>query len=287
MLGRRTTRDSDAAAVARRRLAVIAAEFDRGPRPDVGSSSASPPAVRPAPLPGPAGFEGGRHRGETGAWEWGRRRLTLHHVAVLSLLIAVLVAAAAWWALRAAPEVHTVPLTSASLSAPALTATPPGPGTPPVSTPSGGVPAVSTTGSTLVVDVAGKVRHPGIVELPVGSRVVDAIAAAGGVRPGVHTAALNLARLLLDGEQIVVGPADFGAAPPPAAAPSETTLISVDINTATQTELETLPGIGPVTATAIIDWRTENGPFSSVDDLLDVSGIGDATLADIEPYVHV
>ncbi len=222
-----------------------------------------------------------------GAWEWGRRRLTAQHVAVVAVLIAVLVAAAAWWALRAAPDVRSVPLTNASLSAPALTATPPGLGTPPASTPSGGVPAATTGGPLLVVDVAGKVRHPGIVELAPGSRVVDALVAAGGVRPGVDTAALNLARLLLDGEQIVVGLAVPAVGPPAVGSPSETAPISVDINTATQTELETLPGIGPVTATAIIDWRTENGAFTTVDDLLDVSGIGDATLADLEPYVHV
>ncbi len=243
--------------------------------------------MRPAPLPERAGFEGGRHRGETGAWEWGRRRLTAHHVAVVAVLIAVFVAAAAWWALRAAPDVRSVPLTNAALSAPALTATPTGPGTPPASTPAGGVPAATTDGPLLVVDVAGKVRHPGIVELPPGSRVVDALVAAGGVRPGVDTAALNLARLLLDGEQIVVGLAVPAVGPPLVGSPSETTPISIDINTATQAELETLPGIGPVTATAIIDWRTQNGSFATVDDLLDVSGIGDATLADIEPYVHV
>ncbi len=244
--------------------------------------------MRPAPPPLRVGFEGGRHRGETGAWEWGRRRLTIHHVAVLAVLAAVLVAAAAWWALRAAPDVQSVPLTTASLSTAGQPSTPLSPGTPPVSTPSGGVPASTTTGADLVIDVAGKVRHPGIVELPVGSRVVDALAAAGGVRPGVDTAALNLARVLVDGEQIVVGLVVPPGAPPVAAgAPSTTTPASVDINTATQPELETLPGIGPVTATAIIDWRTQNGPFGSVDDLLDVSGIGDATLADIAPYVHV
>ncbi len=288
MLGRRTTRDSDAAAVARRRLAAIAAEFDRGRRPDEGSSSAPPPVVRPAPFPQRVGYEGGRHRGETGAREWGRRRLTLHHVAVLAVLAAMLVAGAAWWALRSAPDVQNVPLSNASLSAPGELSTPTSPGTPPASTPSDGVPASTTAGPDLVIDVAGRVRHPGIVELPVGSRVVDAIAAAGGARPGVDTAALNLARVLIDGEQIVVGLAVPAGAPPVGAtAPSGTTPTSVNINTAAQPELETLPGIGPVTAAAIIDWRTHNGPFGSVEDLLDVSGIGDATLADIEPYVHV
>jgi competence protein ComEA len=146
----------------------------------------------------------------------------------------------------------------------------------------------------LVVDVAGKVRRPGIVELPAGSRVIDALTAAGGPRPGVDTAGLNLARPLVDGEQIVVG-LDVPAAPPvggpptTAGATAGATAVpaSVDINTADQTELETLPGIGPVTAQSILAWRSENGLFASVEQLLDVSGIGEATLADIEPYVHV
>jgi competence protein ComEA len=143
-----------------------------------------------------------------------------------------------------------------------------------------------------VVDVAGRVRHPGIVELPAGSRVVDALEAAGGPRPGVRTAQLNLARPLVDGEQVMVGfhvPA-IGAvtAPPPAGVTaSGPAPASVDINTATESELETLPGIGPVTAQSILDWRRQNGSFASVDQLLDVSGIGEATLADLKPYVHV
>ena len=156
------------------------------------------------------------------------------------------------------------------------------------------MPASASAQSTgLVVDVAGKVRRPGIVELPAGSRVIDALAAAGGARPGVDTADLNLARPLVDGEQIVVGlevpsvpPGSAGGAPPPVGSTSVAPA-SVDINTADQVELETLPGIGPVTAQSILAWRTENGLFSSVDQLLDVSGIGEATLADIEPYVHV
>ena len=104
---------------------------------------------------------------------------------------------------------------------------------------------------------------------------------------------LNLARPLVDGEQIVVGlevpsvpPGSAGGVPPPVGSTSAAPA-SVDINTADQVELETLPGIGPVTAQSILAWRTENGLFSSVDQLLDVSGIGEATLADIEPYVHV
>jgi competence protein ComEA len=142
----------------------------------------------------------------------------------------------------------------------------------------------------LVVDVAGKVRRPGIVELPPGSRVIDAVRAAGGARPRADTAGINLARLLVDGEQIVVGlepPTVLGAIPPTGAPGTPSAVAPVNLNRATQVDLEALPGIGPVTATAILAWRSEHGAFTSVDELLEVSGIGDATLADISPYVYV
>jgi competence protein ComEA len=121
---------------------------------------------------------------------------------------------------------------------------------------------------------------------------VDAIAAAGGARPGVSLTALNLARLLVDGEQIVVGVdvpvsdgggAAFGGQVGAGAA----SITPVNLNTATAEQLDTLPDVGPVTAQAILQWRTDNGAFARVDDLLKVSGIGPATLADVRPYVYV
>lgn len=143
----------------------------------------------------------------------------------------------------------------------------------------------------LVVDVAGKVRRPGIVELAAGSRVVDAIRAAGGARPWVDLSSLNLARLLTDGEQILVGLPQLSAITP--TTPGSTSSAGavpaapINLNTATQQQLEELPGVGPVTALAILAWRSEQGAFTSVDELLEVSGIGDATLADIRPFVSV
>ncbi|MGZ4482912.1 MAG: helix-hairpin-helix domain-containing protein, partial [Nocardioidaceae bacterium] len=152
-------------------------------------------------------------------------------------------------------------------------------------------PSASPSG-TVVVDVAGKVRHPGIATLPLGSRVVDALHAAGGARRGVSLRALNLARVLVDGEQIVVGvppPAGVAAsaasAASGAAGPSGSAGPLVNINTADEAALETLPQVGPVTAQAILKWRAENGSFTAVDELLEVSGIGDATLAEIAPFV--
>jgi competence protein ComEA len=174
-----------------------------------------------------------------------------------------------------------------------------GPVTPGASgSPAGAGASPAAGGDQIVVDVAGRVRHPGIAVLPAGSRVVDAVRAAGGVRPGVDRSTVNLARPLTDGEQVLVGVSAASgtaggaaggsvgggaAAPAPSTGASPPTL--VNINTADQTTLETLPGVGPVTAQAILQWRSEHGGFTSVDELLEVSGIGDATLAKIAPYV--
>jgi len=154
------------------------------------------------------------------------------------------------------------------------------------SAPSASAVPSSTTASAgvVVVDVAGLVRRPGVVELPTGSRVIDALKAAGGVRGNGDTTALNLAKLLVDGEQILVG--SSRQQPLASSAPSATSDL-VDINTATLEELDTLPGIGPVLAQAIIDWRTQNGSFTSIEQLQEVSGIGDATFADLQALVRV
>jgi competence protein ComEA len=134
----------------------------------------------------------------------------------------------------------------------------------------------------LVVDVAGAVRRPGLVRLPLGSRVADAIAAAGGVRPGATTAGLNLARKVLDGEQVLVG------APAPAAGASAAASgARLDLNTATADQLDTLPGVGPVLADRIVEWRTAHGPFTSVDQLREVSGIGARKLDSIRELLTV
>ncbi|MER5254061.1 MULTISPECIES: ComEA family DNA-binding protein [unclassified Streptomyces] len=147
-------------------------------------------------------------------------------------------------------------------------------------------------GGGVVVDVSGKVRSPGILRLPAGSRVADALKAAGGVRPGADTDGLNRARLLIDGEQVVVGaPA---AAPPPAvpgagaaAGPTGASPAApVGLNTATAEQLDELPGVGPVLAQHIIDYRTEHGGFRSVDELREVNGIGDKRYADLQNLVR-
>ncbi len=263
------------------------------------SAASAPPGERAEDGPRHVACPPGLRRVELGRWG-----ITGHHVTVVALGLVLAVALVAWWVLRSAPHTDQValsthrdlPASAIPYPEPSTSATPAGLTTAPggVTTAPGGGAQASAPGSTdLVVDVAGRVRHPGIVELPQGSRVVDAIAAAGGARPHVSLTALNLARVLVDGEQIVVGvhvPGVVGSPGSMAGAPvgAPTTAVArVELNTATAEQLDTLPGVGPVTAQAILQWRTDNGPFTSVDELLEVSGIGDATLADLRPYVYV
>lgn len=267
-----------------RRLALLSAEL-AGQQPAYAmpdthtrvSSSRRPEVVEPDSLPDPVA-EPGRHASRRPVLPdtlRGRVALGPGQLAVVAVLVAIGLGVTAWWVVGAdahpvaAPPVATpvAPLVPASPVAEASEA---------------------ATGK-VTVDVAGRVRRPGIAVLPAGSRVVDALEAAGGPRPGVDLSSLNLARVLVDGEQVLVGvPAPSGAVGSVgAASPSSAAGPLVNLNTATQSELETLPEVGPVTAEAILAWRTEQGGFTSIDELLEVDGIGDATLATIAPHVTV
>ena len=127
---------------------------------------------------------------------------------------------------------------------------------------------------TVVVHVVGAVESPGVIELPENSRIIDALAKAGGAREDAILSGINLARVLFDGEQIVVP----SQADEPATVSITVPQGLVSLSRGTSAELETLPRVGPATAARIIAWREENGPFTSVDDVLAVSGIGPATL---------
>ena len=227
--------------------------------------------------------EPGRHAARRRRWmAWpetlrGRLLLDPSQVAVVAVLVAVGLAVTCWWLIRGDPEpasdVTQAPA-QALVSVPTTAAA------------AGG--SSSTAPATVTVDVAGKVRRPGIAVLDSGARVVDALEAAGGARPGADLTSLNLARVLVDGEQVVVGlPAPVGAAAAAVPSPGAPAGALVNLNTATETELDTLPEVGPVTAQSILAWREENGGFTAVDELLEVNGIGDATLARIAPYVTV
>ncbi len=153
------------------------------------------------------------------------------------------------------------------------------------------VPAVagevrSSSGPELVVDVAGKVRRPGLVRLRVGARVDDALRAAGGVLPGVATGVLNLARKVADGEQVLVGVE--GGMVGSVAGPGATRAGGqVDLNLATAQDFDALPGIGPVLADKIVSWRTDHGRFASIDQLREVGGIGEAKYQALKSKVRV
>jgi competence protein ComEA len=215
-------------------------------------------------------------------------------VAVLALLgvLGVALALGVVWRGRAS-EVGPTNVASGSSSPVAYASSAAEPDPVVVSTSASGRPSVSQRADpVIVVDVVGAVAQPGVVRLREGSRVVDAISAAGGVLPGTETSGLNLARLVADGEQVAVGIPPAGPSPGPsgpvaASSPAASTGDPLDLNTATASDLERLPGVGPVLAGRIIEWRTRNGRFASVDELNEVSGIGEATFAELAPLVRV
>lgn len=195
-------------------------------------------------------------------------------IRALAVIITAAIAVAAWWAWSGRPRELVV--------APSVIAT----GVPIVGI-AGSASPVASTPSTVVVHVVGQVRHPGIVTLPQGSRIADAVLAAGGVNKKGADDSVNLARILVDGEQVIVG---FGAQAVAgvlgiASAPAPGALMN--LNTADASAFEELPGVGPVLADRIVQWRTTNGPFRSVDELSEVSGIGDAIMGQIRPMVTV
>jgi competence protein ComEA len=160
----------------------------------------------------------------------------------------------------------------------------------------GGASTTATASTEVVVHVAGAVVSPGVRRLPPGSRVTDALDAAGGALPGADLPRINLAAPLVDGQQVYVpkpgeeAPVAAGSGLPGGAGAGSGGAVPgtpVDLNTATAEQLDTLPGVGPATAAAIIEHREQHGPFTSVDQLLDVRGIGEAKLEQLRDLVSV
>jgi competence protein ComEA len=190
----------------------------------------------------------------------------------------VVVVAGGWWLLRTPPPPTEagLPLAATTTTATGTTSTTTGP--------------TSSAPAIVVVHVAGAVAQPGVYELPGGARVVAALDAAGGALPGAAAGALNLAAPLVDGDRVYVPvPGEEVPAPaaPPVAASTSGPAGPLDLNRATAVELADLPGIGPATAQAIVDHRSANGPFASVDELEAVRGIGPAKLDAIRALVAV
>ncbi len=202
--------------------------------------------------------------------------LSRGEIAGLAVLVALTLGGAGLWYARSLPKPVSVAGPPAGASPVVRESVAPSPTASPV---------------VILVDVAGWVKHPGVYEFHEGDRVVDALKAAGGARPDANLAALNLAAPLTDGSQILVSKEGAVAGMPGSSSGATgsvgATGTLININTAAEPELENLPGVGPVLGAAIVAYRTENGPFATIDDLLNVSGIGPSTLEEIRPMATV
>jgi competence protein ComEA len=207
-----------------------------------------------------------------------RQRFSRIHVGVVSTLLILGLITAGWLLLRARPVAVASPgdVVTVTTSGPTMASVTPSP----------------KGAAKIVVHIFGAVRHPGLVRLPERSRVQDAIDAAGGLTRRADPGELNLAQLLSDGQQVVIGTrnepagevrdqAGSGTATGPSATGA------LDLNRANQSQLEELPGVGPVTAQAILTWRQQHGRFSRIEELQEVDGIGPKTYAQIAPHVRV
>jgi competence protein ComEA len=324
-MGRRIA-DSDTAAIATERLALLLADLrprralpdtgvepDQDDTPDKAEGEDDDGDVDGASVKSVAGPEGSSASARAAraaepiltkaaerlplrAQSFGRR-----HLGVLTVVLVIGLAVAGWGLLRARPVAVATPLsvaTSAAGEASGAGASASG-----TSEPDRATPAASTV-PTILVHVVGAVHRPGVVTLPQRARVKDAIDAAGGLTSRARPGELNLAQVVQDGQQIVVGgtrdpggevrdgstgpgagtAGDTGAGSPSSGDPPGAV---VDLNTATLAQLDTLPGVGPVTAERILAWRTEHRRFSRVEELQEVDGIGPKTYAQIAPHVRV
>lgn len=288
-------------AVVRRRgdaLFPAAAEAGRVAEPDAitdptaepeAEERGSPPGVRERGSP-----PGARERLTAGLRDrtpmWMQTRFGLEPRALAALTVILIVAAGLaggyFWTGRPepvrAPELVRAAPVAAAPAASAAPATKAGPGS-------------AAGGARVIVDVGGKVRRPGVLTLPAGSRVADALRAAGGAKPDADLTGLNRARVLFDGEQVLVGlpgtpvggsGTGTGSGPGSGGAGGGGQGVPLSLNTSTVEQLDTLPGVGPVLARHIVDHRAEHGGFRSVGELREVNGIGERRFAELERLVR-
>jgi competence protein ComEA len=282
------------------RLAAVLDPWPGG-RAGVDRPGDEPPTL-PIPTIAVPGSRPGRLARLADRWipvRWRSARLDPGRPGAVALLLvaavaAVLAAVGVWWeSPRVEPVAAGLPALVDTTAAAAPTGTAPTGTVPTGAAPTAGPPA------PLVVAVAGRVVRPGLVQVPAGARVADAIQAAGGPLPGTDLAGVNLARKVSDGEQVAVGvQGATDAAPPTApggaaegatggAAGPAAAGGPLDLNTASLEQLDGLPGVGPVTAQRIVEWRTRNGRFASVEQLREVEGIGERRFGQLRELVRV
>jgi competence protein ComEA len=286
-------RDHDLARLVRERIARVLA--DQAPRPGARAARAAEEDADDDfvedELAGDAVDQGEPGGGFDRLPPAGRRfgRFGPAHLAVIAVVGVIGLLVAGWAVLRAQPVSLATPIGQGPVS--------PGPSSGGPSSPPTGTGGPSAEPVVIMVHVIGAVRKPGLVSLPERARVADAIERAGGLSRDADPGRLNLAQMLGDGQQIVIGtkgapagevrdgsggqPGSGGPDPPGTAGQQ------VDLNTATQAQLEELPGVGPVTAGKIISWRQQHGRFSRVEELQEVDGIGPKTFAELAPHVRV
>jgi competence protein ComEA len=276
----RSKEDLELARLISDRLALVLAEQpprrSRGPGPAPIAESTQFPAE---PTSAGVGEVGEDQIGSELLEELPRQRFSRRHIGVIGVLLVLGLLTAGWLLLRARPVAVASPsevVTVSSPTQPAASATP----------------TTSKAVSKIVVHVLGAVRHPGLVRLPEKARVQDAIDAAGGLTNRADPGELNLAQPLGDGQQVVIGtrtdPAGEVRDQPGAGRGSGAAAMgALDLNHASQPQLEELPGVGPVTAQAILAWRQQHGRFSRIEELQEVDGIGPKTYAEIAPHVRV
>jgi competence protein ComEA len=277
-MGRRPKVDLELARLISDRLALVLAE--QPPRRARGPGQASSEDSDLPPECALDDAEDGRaHLAAETLNELPQQRFSRMHVGVIGVLLILGLITAGWLLLRARPVAVASPGELVTMSTPVQSA--------PTASPTTGKRA-----TMLVVHVLGAVRHPGLVKLPENSRVQDAIDAAGGLTGRADPGELNLAQPLADGQQVVIGTAgdptgEVRDGRESGAGSSPSVTATLDLNHANQAQLEQLPGIGPVTAGAILAWRQQHGRFSRIEELQEVDGIGPKTYAQIAPHVRV
>jgi competence protein ComEA len=274
----RSREDLELARLISDRLALVLTE--QPPRRARGPGSA--PIEEPAQLPSEstsAGVaEGEEQLSSELLEELPKQRFSRTHVGVIGVLLVLGLLTAGWLLLRARPVAVASPSEVVTVSSPTQTA-------------ASATPTTSRAVSKIVVHVLGAVQHPGLVRLPENARVQDAIDAAGGLTNRADPGELNLAQPLSDGQQVVIGtrsdPAGEVRDQPESGRGGAAATGTLDLNQASQPQLEELPGVGPVTAQAILAWRQQHGRFSRIEELQEVDGIGPKTYAEIAPHVRV